>query len=54
MTNVTRLSPAVYEQFAKRFTPVRPTENTTAVQVAYSLGVQAVLAALRESLVIDQ
>lgn len=49
---VYRLAPEVYEDFAKRFRQLQPNENTTALQAGYALGVEAVLKALRNELVI--
>lgn len=45
------LHKAVYDKFEAQFRPVQPNEQTTAIQVGYALGVQAVLKALRAGLV---
>jgi hypothetical protein len=50
-TTVVALHPEVYEKFEAQFRLIQPNEQTTAIQVGYSLGVQAVLKALRGALV---
>lgn len=51
-TTVTRLSPEVYAELAKQFPTLHINEQTTPVQVAFSLGVEKVLKKLREGLVV--
>jgi hypothetical protein len=43
----------VYDKFEAQFRHVQPNEQTTAIQVGYALGVQAVLKALRGALVAE-
>jgi hypothetical protein len=50
---IVRLSPHVYNQFAAQFKPLHPTEQTSALQAGYYLGVEAVLKKLREQIVVD-
>jgi hypothetical protein len=52
VTDVVRLDKTVYDRFEEQFRPVQPNESTTAIQVGYALGVQAVLKALRAGLVV--
>jgi hypothetical protein len=47
-TNLNRLTPEVYADFAKNFRSITPTSQTTQIEVGYALGVQAVLQKLRE------
>jgi len=52
-TTVVVLHRDVYDKFEAQFRPVQPNEQTTAIQVGYALGVQAVLKALRGALVAE-
>lgn len=47
-----RLTKENYQELAKNFRPIRPTSETTQIEVGYALGVQAVLEKLREGWVI--
>lgn len=47
------LHKAVYDKFESQFKLVHPNEATTAIQVGHALGVQAVLKAMREQLVVS-
>lgn len=47
---VTRLNPVIYANLAKRLPVPLVTERTTDIQAGFQLGVQAVLALLREEL----
>ena len=49
---VVTLHKSVYDELAKKFRPLVVTEATTQIQVGYALGVQAVLKALRDGLVV--
>jgi hypothetical protein len=53
VVTVNRLSKEVFDDFAKQFRPITPTPQTTPLEVAYALGIQAVLQKLREGLVVD-
>ena len=48
-----RISPHVYNEFSKQFRALQVNEQTTALQIAYQNGVEAVLKKLREQLVVD-
>lgn len=52
-STVVRLSPHIYHEFSKQFRALQVNEQTTAIQVAYQNGVEAVLKKLREQLVVD-
>ena len=52
-TKVVRLEPEVYASLEKQFSKPVVTENTTAHQAGYQLGIHAVLAALRKGFVVD-
>lgn len=53
-TKRVRLAPDEYRQLARKFPDPVVTENTTAHQAGYLLGVQAVLQKLREGYVIGE
>lgn len=51
-TNYARLTREVYEDLERKVGRVIVTQETTALQAGYQLGVQAVLKALREGYVV--
>lgn len=52
-TTVVRLSPEVYEALVKTLPPVYVSNETTAHQAGYQLGIQLVLSKLREGYVVQ-
>lgn len=52
-STLVRLSPHIYNEFSKQFRALQVNEQTTALQIAYQNGVEAVLKKLREQLVVD-
>jgi hypothetical protein len=53
-TQLVRLTPEVYKALEAKFSRPIVTENTTAHQAGFQLGVYAVLQALRNGFVVDQ
>lgn len=51
---ITRLNPAIYDQLVSRLPAPLVNERTTELQAGYQLGVQAVLAILRQDLTIGE
>ena len=52
LRTVVRLEPEVYSSLERQFSKPVVTENTTAHQAGYQLGIHAVLAALRKGFVV--